>query len=220
METATYDPTGLIAGPFPIVSSSGTMLLGQNNPRGTVLGRILTGAATAAAKAGGNTGTGTFVLDATTPKLAGVKVGVYTLRCIAAVANGGVFRLTDPDGIVLGDFTIPAGAGNTVTVDRHIKGALAYAGTDFAAGDGFDITVAAGSKKLVKSLAASVDGSEKPWAILAADVDASAADRPAPYYLSGEFATSKLTFGTGHTADTVEEAFRAVSAPIFLKVLN
>lgn len=98
------------------------------------------GAATAAAKAGGNTGNGTFTIDATTPTLAGAKPGVYRLRCIAAAANGGTFRLEDPDGIVLGDTVMAAGSA---TVSEHIRGALADGSSDFIVGDGFDITVPA-----------------------------------------------------------------------------
>jgi hypothetical protein len=217
METATYDPTGLIAGPFPIVSKSGTVLTGQNLVRGTALGRILAGAVTVAAKAGGNTGGGTLTLDATTPKLAGAKPSVIEVRAIAAATNSGTFRATEVAGGVrtfLGDFAV----GDTFA--NKVKFVVADVGADFIVGDGFDITIAAGSKKLVKSLAAAVDGSEKPFAVLAADVDATDADRAAPYYVSGEFATSKMTFGAGHTADTVEDAFRDNNTPIFLKVLN
>ena len=104
-----------------------------------VLGATL-GAATAAVKAGGNTGNGTFTIDASTPTLAGAKPGVYRLRCIAAAANGGTFRLEDPDGIVLGDTVMAAGAA---TVSEHIRGALADGSSDFIVGDGFDITVPA-----------------------------------------------------------------------------
>lgn len=104
-----------------------------------VLGATL-GAATAAVKAGGNTGNGTFTIDASTPTLAGAKPGVYRLHCIAAAANGGTFRLEDPDGIVLGDTVMAAGAA---TVSEHIRGALADGSSDFIVGDGFDITVPA-----------------------------------------------------------------------------
>ncbi len=115
---------------------------------GAVLGKQSIGSASSAAKSGGNTAnTGTFTLDATTPVLAGAKTGVYKLRCISAVTNGGVFRLEDPDGIVLGDFTIPPGAGNQVTIAEQIKGVLTDSTQDWAVGEGFDITVAAGSGK-------------------------------------------------------------------------
>ena len=44
-----------------------TLMDGQNRQAGDVLGLVATGAATSAAKAGGNTGNGTFTIDGTTP---------------------------------------------------------------------------------------------------------------------------------------------------------
>jgi hypothetical protein len=153
-----------------------TVLSGQNLKAGDVLGRITLGAVTAAAKAGGNTGTGTCTVDATTPRLAGCQVGVYKLRCITAAANSGTFRLTDPSGYVLGDYTITGGAGGTVTTDKQIKVAIADAGTDFVAGDGFDVTVAAGSGKHVLIDPEGDDGSQFADGILYAAVHADGAD--------------------------------------------
>lgn len=127
---------------------------------GAVLGKITKAAATSAAKAGGNAAnTGTFTIDATTPVLAGAKLGVYKLRCVTAVTNGGVFRLEDPDGIVLdNNITIPVGAGNSVTIAEHIKGVLTDAATDWSVGEGFDITVAAGSGKWAPYDPTALDG--------------------------------------------------------------
>ncbi|MXP24818.1 head decoration protein [Altererythrobacter indicus] len=99
------------------------------------------GDATSAAKSGGNTGNGTVTMDATNPTLAHAKPGVYTLRCIEAATNGGTFRLEDPDGTVLGDFTISGGAGGTAAFAEQVKGVITDGSTDFAVGDGFDITV-------------------------------------------------------------------------------
>jgi len=114
---------------------------------GTVLAQIDVGAATAAAKTGGNTGNGTITMDATTPVLAGAKPGIYTVRCIAAATNGGTFRLEDPDGDVIADAAITGGAGGAVAFAEQVKFVITDAGTDFIVGDGFDITVAAGSGK-------------------------------------------------------------------------
>lgn len=109
---------------------------------GTVLGKISAVLeASSANKSGGNTGNGTFVLNVTTPVLAGATVGIYTLRCVTAATNGGVFRLESPTGNVLGDFTIAGGAGGTATVNDQIMGVITDGSADFAAGDGFDITV-------------------------------------------------------------------------------
>lgn len=105
---------------------------------GTILGKIAAALeAASAAKAGGNTGAGTLTLDATTPVLAGAKVGVYVVRCIAAASNSGTFRVEDPDGNVLGDVAVGA------TFADDVKFVIADVGADFIVGDGFDITVAA-----------------------------------------------------------------------------
>lgn len=178
-----------------------TVLDGQNLVAGAVIGDVLSGTSQSAAKSGGNTGDGTFVLDATTPIQPGAKEGVYTLRCIEAVTNGGVFRLEDPDGIVLGDVTIPAGAGNSVTVNEHIKGVLTDGDTDFAAGDGFDITLSAIIGKVVEYNPAGTDGSQHVGGILMKNTDASAADvvstavRRGPITVNG----NDLTWKSGMT---------------------
>lgn len=110
---------------------------------GTVLAKAIYGAASSAAKAGGNTGNGALTLDVTTPILVGAKVGVYAVRCITVAANGGTFRVEDPDGNVLGDVAVGA------TFSDDIKFAIADGATDFILGDGFDITIAAGSGQYV-----------------------------------------------------------------------
>ncbi len=60
------------------------------------------------------------------------------------------------------------------------------------------------------SLAASVDGSQMPRAILVKDADPSGGDVIASIYDEGEFNEDRLTYGTGHTADSVREDLRAV----------
>lgn len=150
-----------------ILSGAGALGIGM------VLGQILVGAASSAAKSGGNTGNGTLTLDGTTPVRPGAKVGVYAVRCIAAATNNGTFRVTDPDGLVIGDIVMAAGAG---AFDNDLKFALADGGTDFIVGDGFDITVAAGSKKWKPHTNGAVDGSEVARAVLLHRVDATSSD--------------------------------------------
>jgi hypothetical protein len=65
------------------------------------------------------------------------------------------------------------------------------------------------SGKYVLSALAATDGSQVPVAVLAAELDASIADVQAPAYFTGEFADLMLTYGTGHTAATVDAAFAA-----------
>lgn len=99
------------------------------------------GTVTQAATAG-NVGNGTVsVLSVTgTPR-----PGAYKLALTAAVANGGVFRLTDPDGNVVGSpVTMTPGVGGTTVVNINgIQFTLTDGTTDFAIGDSFTITVAA-----------------------------------------------------------------------------
>ncbi|MEZ0263032.1 MAG: head decoration protein [Alphaproteobacteria bacterium] len=134
---------------------------------GTVLAKILVGAASAAAFAG-NTGTG--AMGAITVSL-GAKAGVYKLVIIEPGANAGKFTVEDPDGISLGVGTVAV---------AFSAGGLAFTladATDFIAGDGFDITVAAGSGKYVQPISpAPADGSGVGTAVLLEDIDATSGD--------------------------------------------
>lgn len=179
----------------------------------SVLGIVSLGAPTVAAKQGGNTGSGTFVLDGATPLGPRAKVGTYTLRCVVAAANGGTFRLEDPEGIVLGDVAIVAGAGGIALVNEHIRGTLTDGAVDFVVGDGFDVTVTAAAKvgnlnRAKLAAAASVDGSQDPNLILAYDVDARNGDVEAIAYESGDFVREALVFGDGITPDSARETLR------------
>lgn len=62
--------------------------------------------------------------------------------------------------------------------------------------------------KLTLSLAASSDGSEVPYGILAHDVDASGGDKQCVLYTAGKYNTNVMTFGTGHTAASVKAGLR------------
>lgn len=73
--------------------------------------------------------------------------------------------------------------------------------------------------KFITSLSAAVDGSEAPECVLAADIDATAGDVDTVAYYSGKFDASKLTIGTGHTVASLNDAFGANGAPMFVKEL-
>lgn len=171
-----------------LLANSGAVVVG------TVLGRILVGAAAAAAKAGGNTGNGTFTLDATTPVLAGARPGVYTVRCITAAANGGTFRIEDPDGQVMGDVAV----GGTFSDD--LKFVIADGATDFIVGDGWDVTVAEGSGKVVPLNLTGRDGSQIADSIAIEAKATSAADQPLEIEARGAVVnTSRLVWPAGAT---------------------
>lgn len=202
----TYSPDNLLAGDAKAVTRSIVLDTG-NLTRGSLLGKITVGAATSAARAGGNTGNGTM---GTVTVGAGAKSGVYRLRVVEAASNAGQFQVVDPEGDVVGIGSVAvafAGGGLSFT--------LADGSTDFVVGDGFDITVAAGTGKYVLSAAAATDGSQIPVAILAEDADATNADVTTIAYETGEFNQTAITFGAGHTADSVRDGLRALG--IFLK---
>lgn len=111
----------------------------------------------------------------------------------------------DPNGLLAGD--LPAKDDKITLVSGQNLERGAVLGKITASG------------KYTLSLAAAADGSEDPAAILAIDCNASAGDKSTKAFFMGEFNKDKLTFGTGHTADTANAAFRAAAAPIFVRTL-
>lgn len=210
-----FIPDQLIAGNLKLVTETVTITGSAALQRGSVLGKVALGAAVAAAKVGGNTGNGTLVLDATTPILANAKAGVYTVSCLEAVTNGGKFAVTDPLGQLIGYSIVVAGDGGTITFADQIKFVITDGSTDFVVGDGFTVTIAAGTGSYKLALAAAVDGSATPVAILADYVDASGGDALGPIYQMGEFTGSALTLGTGITLAAAKAALRPLG--IFVK---
>lgn len=109
----------------------------------------------------------------------------------------------DPNGIVANDYPV------------ETAGATIGTAADLVAGAVLGRITATG--KYILSLTAAEDGSQTPAAILLTDAAAASADAPAIILLSGAVDSAKLTFGTAHTAATVEAAFRVAGRPIFLK---
>ncbi|MGE0357306.1 MAG: head decoration protein [Burkholderiales bacterium] len=149
---------------------SGVLAAGQQVLPGTVLGKVLLGGATTDAT--GNTGNGTITMDATNPVRKGAKVGDYKATCIAAAANGGTFRVQDPEGFVLGDVAVGE------TFDNGVKFAIADGGTDFIVGDKFTITVASGSGNYTALAPNAEDGSQVAAGVSFYTVYASAGAQP------------------------------------------
>lgn len=196
-DAGTHTPDNLIAGDFPCKRKNVTIQEGQNLVRGTILMAALAGVATSAAKSGGNTGGGTLTLDATTPVLPGSVPGIYTVRCIEAASNSGTFRVTAPDGVVLGDIAVGS------TFSNQLKFAIADVGADFIVGDGFDITVT--------DAPVYIKATSNPLAelILAEDCNATDEDTSAVVYSTGEFNINKVIVGAGATAAGCKRALEA-----------
>ena len=111
----------------------------------------------------------------------------------------------------------------TYTADTLLAGSFPLTTDSVTILTGQDLTRGAvlgritASGKFILSLSAAGDGSETPYAVLAEDVDATAADKVATVYLTGEFNEDALTIGTGHTAAGIKPGLRANS--IFLKTV-
>lgn len=178
---------------------------------GTVMGKITKAGVTSAAKAGGNTGNGALTLDGTTPKLAGAKPGVYAVRCVSGATNAGLFQVADPDGNVIGFYVVGAAAFAT-----QIKFTIADGATDFVAGDGFDITIAAGSGKWKKHISGAVDGTEVAAGILLDGRDASGGSDVKGVVVDGpaEIAALELTWDASVDDSTKKNAALAQLASV------
>jgi len=142
---------------------SGTAAFGA----GMVLGKTLaSGSATATAF---STNTGNGVMGTITVGAA-AKVGVYALVIVEPGTNVGSFIVTDPEGLVIGK-----GAVASAFDAGGLAFTLADGATDFAAGDGFLITVS-GTVKYVPYDDALTTGANVARAIALHACDASAAE--------------------------------------------
>jgi len=183
-----------------------TIKSGQKLAAGAVLAAITDGAATAAADSG-NTGNGT--MSAVTTAF-GVAPGPYHVNFVAATT----FEVEGPDGKVI--------PGKGATGSAYSGGGLGFTitagGTAFVAGDGFTITVAAGSGKYVALGIAGTeaDGSDKAAAILWDACDASAtgtnADTKATVIArAAEVVAALLVYPSGTTTNQKTAALAALA---------
>lgn len=134
---------------------------------GTVIGKITTGTSATAAAFAGNSGNGTM---GTITVSAGALEGVYKLVIIEPATDAGKFQLEDPTGKIVGTGAVAAAFN---------KGGLAFTladgSNDFVAGDGFTITVAAGSGQWTGYDDGNSDGSQVAAGVLMQAVDATSA---------------------------------------------
>lgn len=128
------------------------------------------------------------------------KSGTYRFECIAAVTNGGTFSVRDPDGNLLPDFVLTAGAGTTTAYDQEqIKASITDGSTDFAVGDFFHmVAFNQVTQKYTQFDPATFGGAHKAAAILYEAVDASAADADGVIHArQAEVNDGYLTWKTG-----------------------
>lgn len=152
------------------------------------------------------TGTGTGTVTAATV-VAGQVVpiaGAYTLRNTAAVADGGVWRLEDPNGaVVASDLTQTVGSGAaTVFEAAGLQFTITDGATNFALGDTATLTVAADGD-MVPFAVAGAGGAQIPCAVLTYELyKASSGDLSARLLISGEVNATRLVIDGGGTVTT------------------
>jgi hypothetical protein len=102
-----------------------------------------------------------------------------------------------PDHLRAGDFPVRTAVVTIAAGAAHVRGELLG---KITADGNYDL-----------SASAAADGSEAPVAILAEDADATDGAVEAVVYITGDFNSNAMTFGTGHTADSVRDALAAQS---------
>jgi len=166
------------------------ILSGQNLPAMAVLAKVTHGAATAAAKAGGNTGGATISAVVVGSD---AMPGVHSVRVVDENTNLGDFAVHRPNGTLIG-----YGRVGTEFVGGGLTFTVTDVGTDLIAGDGWDITVAAGSGKYALHDPDAVNGRETAVAILLDACDASAGDTQATVIArDAEVVAAALQWETG-----------------------
>lgn len=137
----------------------------------TASSTTITATAAYATAFSGNTGNGTLGAITVT---AAAQVGTYKLVIVDPGTNVGNFTVEGPDGKFVGQGDVAAAfsAGGLAFT-------LADGSTDFAAGDGFDIVVAAGDSEYTQFNQDANDGSQHSAGLLLAAVDATDAAQTA-----------------------------------------
>lgn len=154
---------------------------------------------TAGANTGNGTVTGVALASGVLPR-----VGTWTLEAIAAVANGGTFKLTDPGGnIVRNNLVMTVGAGAATTFylpEVGLTFIITDGSTDFIVGDKFTIAVAA-SGKWVPFKPDAVNGGQTPRGVLLVDSVTAAA------LVAGDVTGQSILTGGACTVDSQQIVF-------------
>lgn len=172
---------------------------------GTILARKAVSDTVTVTAGGGNTGDGTVTAAPAAGSVIPL-VGDYTLTCVAAVTNGGIFELTDPNGNLVagGDIEMIAGAGNATTfVYGGLEFTITDGATDFVATDTFTLAVAADGD-LVAYAVDGIGGAQIPTAVLTYDVTVTgASDVAIRAMVAGDVRREDLIIDAGGTVTDV-----------------
>lgn len=187
---ATYTPDKLLAGDaVKALTRAITVLTGVavNLVRGTVMGKITLGTIPTTGTAGSNTGTGAMTAVAAKRR---TLVGTYTMTCVQAIANSGVFKVVNPLGKIIGYANV-----GVAFVSDEIGFSIADA-TDFIVGDSFTVVIPAGSGKYAIVDKAAINGAGVAVGVLSQDADARTADVETILYTQGIFNAAGLVYGS------------------------
>ncbi len=145
------------------------------------------------------------------------KTGQYRVENIAAITNGGEFKVVSPDGDIVATGFIVAGAGGTLVLadQRQLNLTITDGSTDFLIGDFFEVFVfneLAGGK-VVEWDPTTFDGRDDVAGVLYAAVDASAADKAGVVVSrNAEVRKADLRFATAITVGQKESAYLDLEA--------
>jgi len=168
---------------------------------GTILARKQVADAIVAAADAGNTGDGTVTAVAVVAGDVIPLVGAYVLTITTAIADGGVWKLEDPNGNLIADnLVMEVGAGLTTTfVEGGMQFTITDGGVDFLAADFFTLTVAIDGKTVLYAVDG-VGGAQVPSMVLTYEAVATGADDQAQRAMvSGQVRREALVIDAGDT---------------------
>lgn len=168
---------------------------------GTILARKQVVDAIAAVANVGNTGDGTFTAGSVIAGNIIPLVGAYNLECVAVILHGGVFKLEDPNGNIIGNnLTLNPGAGlATVFSVGGITFTITDGATDFIVGDKAALTVVVDGDVVIYA-ADGVGGAQIPSMVLTYETVATGVEDQAHRALiSGQVRREKLIIDAGGT---------------------
>lgn len=140
IEQGTFSSDNLIGGDKKLVTEDVLVASGSLS-RGAVLGRVKASVPTTGTLAGTGNGTCTAVVGG-----ANTIQGDYLVTCtVLPATHGGTFKVTNPNGVLLGEFTMPDTAGGTFAfASDEISFTLTDGGTNFDLTSIFTVTVTEG----------------------------------------------------------------------------
>lgn len=165
---------------------------------GVIMARLIASAG-AVTPDGGNVGNGTVTGLALVPGGPPLP-GNWNFECTFQVAEGGVFKLEDPNGKLVADnLTLRVGAGLLTTFSiAGLTFIVTEGGTDFDAGDKFALNIVDEESKWVPWVEDAFDGSGQANGILPAEVVATGAgDLNRRMLIGGTVHFSKLSVQAG-----------------------